>query len=58
MYMVFIETRKEYLLSLLNSYFKKLGLVFTIFRSIRHGDYISYEVSKTICNNLFGLKII
>jgi hypothetical protein len=40
-----------------NSYFKSLGLVFTIFRSIRARDYISYEVSKTICNNIFGLKI-
>ena len=52
-----ITPRQEYLLSLLNSYFKKLGLVFTIFRSIRPRDYISYEVSRTICNNLFGLKI-
>jgi hypothetical protein len=50
-------TREEYLLSLLNSYFKKLGLVFTIFRSIRARDYISFEVSKVICNNVFGLKI-
>ena len=51
------ETRQEYLLFLLNSYFKKLGLVFTIFRSRIPRDYISYEVSKTICNNVFGLKI-
>jgi hypothetical protein len=52
-----IKPRQEYLLFLLNSYFKSLGLVFTIFRSIRARDYISYEVSKTICNNIFGLKI-
>jgi hypothetical protein len=50
-------SREEYLLSLLNSYFKKLGLVFTIFRSRIPRDYISFEVSKVICNNVFGLKI-
>jgi hypothetical protein len=37
--------------------FKSLGLVFTLFRSIRARDYISYEVSKTICGGILGLKI-
>jgi hypothetical protein len=52
-----IMSRREYFLFVLNSYFKKLGLVFTIFRSKKPKNYYSFKISASTCDNVFGLQV-